>query len=86
MRILYRYLKPYWKLCLAVLVLALVNQVFSLIDPLIFQHIIDEYASKPELHTSAAFFGGVIKLLLIAIGIVFVSVSQKTSRIIISAW
>ncbi len=73
MSTLYNYLKKYWKLCLAVLALATVNQVFSLIDPLIFQRIIDEYASKPENYTSAEFFTGAITLLLYAIGIVFVS-------------
>ncbi|HEY4477758.1 MAG TPA: ABC transporter ATP-binding protein [Candidatus Paceibacterota bacterium] len=73
MKTLYLYVKKYWKLCIAVLALAAINQVFSLIDPLIFQRIIDEYATKPESYTSAEFFAGVIKLLLIAIGVVFVS-------------
>jgi ATP-binding cassette subfamily B protein len=73
MKTLYLYLKKYWKLCVAVLALATINQVFSLIDPLIFQRIIDEYASHPEAYTSAEFFFGVIKLLLLAIGVVFVS-------------
>lgn len=73
MNILHKYLKKYWKLYLAVLVLAIVNQVFSLIDPLIFRHIIDDYATKPDAYTSAEFFKGVINLLLLAIGIVFVS-------------
>ena len=73
MTILYTYLKKYWKLCLAVFTLATVNQVFSLIDPLIFRRIIDEYASKPELYTSKEFFSGVIMLLLYAIGIVLIS-------------
>lgn len=70
---LYRYLRKYWKLCLLVLGLAIVNQVFSLIDPLIFRHIIDDYASKPDAYSSAAFFRGVIGLLGLAIGIVFIS-------------
>ncbi len=73
MNTLYVYLKKYWKLCLGVLALATVNQVFSLIDPLIFRHIIDDYATRPESYTSAEFFRGVINLLLLAIGIVFVS-------------
>ena len=70
---LYSYLKKYWKLCALVLTLALVSQVFSLIDPLIFRHIIDDYASKPEVYTSAEFFHGVLWLLALAIGIVFVA-------------
>lgn len=73
MHTLYSYLKKYWKLCIAVLVLAIVNQVFSLLDPLIFRHIIDDYATKPEAYSRADFFEGVIWLLLLAIGIVFVS-------------
>jgi ATP-binding cassette subfamily B protein len=73
MQLLYTYLKKYWKLCLGVLLLALVNQVFSLIDPLIFRHIIDDYASRPLDYSSAEFFNGVLKLLLLAIGVVFVS-------------
>ncbi len=73
MQTLYSYLKKYWKLCLLVLLFASINQVFSLIDPLIFQRIIDEYATRPEAYTSVEFFHGVIKLLLLAIGIVFVS-------------
>jgi ATP-binding cassette subfamily B protein len=73
MKFLYAYLRKYWKLCLGVLGLATINQVFSLIDPLIFRRIIDEYASKPESYTSEQFFGGVITLLLYAIGIVLIS-------------
>lgn len=73
MHILKQYLRKYWKLCLLVLVLATINQVFTLIDPLIFRHIIDDYASKPEAYTSGEFFAGVGGLLFLAIGIVFVS-------------
>ncbi len=73
MSTLYSYLKKYWKLCVLVLLLASINQVFSLIDPLIFRHIIDDYASKPEVYSKAAFFHGVAWLLVLAIGIVFVS-------------
>lgn len=73
MQLLYSYLRKYWKLCFGVLGLALISQVFSLIDPIIFQHIIDGYASKPDAFTSAEFFHGVIGLLLLAIGIVFIA-------------
>ncbi len=73
MHILYDYLRKYWKLCTLVLVLALVNQVFTLIGPLIFRHVIDDYASKFAEYSSAEFFSGVGGLLLIAIGVTFVS-------------
>ena len=59
MKILWPYLKKYWKLCLAVLLLAAVNQTFSLLDPLIFRHVIDDYASKFDTYTAAQFFNGV---------------------------
>jgi ATP-binding cassette subfamily B protein len=73
MDILYTYLKKYWKLCVGVIILAIINQVASLIDPLIFRHIIDDYASKPDMHSRPEFFAGVGILLLIAIGVVFIS-------------
>lgn len=73
MNILYRYLRKYWKLCVLVLGLATVSQVFSLIDPLIFRHILDDYATKSDLYTKAEFFAGVVRLLLISIGIIFVA-------------
>ncbi len=73
MKILLTYLKEYKKLCFAVLALALVNQTFSLLDPLIFQHIIDDYASKFDSFTLGEFFRGVSLLLAAAVGVAFVS-------------
>ena len=59
MATLYRYLRDHWKLVAAALVLAAINQVFSLLDPLIFRHIIDSYATRYQEYTSAEFFRGV---------------------------
>ncbi len=73
MKIFYHYLRKYWKLCAVTLVLATINQVFSLLDPYIFRHVIDSYASKPDLYTKAEFFRGVGLLLLAIIGTAFVS-------------
>jgi ATP-binding cassette subfamily B protein len=73
MRLLATYLKKYWKTCLLVVFLATINQVFSLLDPLIFRHIIDDYATKFDTYTRAEFFHGVIILLLMAVGVAFVS-------------
>ncbi len=73
MHILKQYLRKYWKLCVLVLVLALVNQVATLIGPLIFRHVIDDYASKFAQYSSSEFFSGVGALLLLAIGVTFVS-------------
>ncbi len=73
MKLLSSYLKRYWKLCVLVVFLASINQVFSLLDPLIFRHIIDDYATKFGDYTPSQFFRGVSVLLLMAIGAAFVS-------------
>src|SRR3984957_14019553 len=63
MAILYRYLKNYWSLVAVALVLASINQVFSLLDPLIFRHIIDSYATRYREYSSSQFVRGVSLLL-----------------------
>lgn len=73
MELLFSYLKRYWKLCIAVLVLAATNQIFSLLDPLIFGHVIDGYTSKISQYTLGQFFRGVGFLLLLGVGAAFVS-------------
>ena len=73
MRILYGYLRNYWKLAATALVLAAINQIFSLLDPLIFRHIIDNYATRYSQYTSAQFIRGVSVLLAAAVGVAFVS-------------
>src|SRR5229473_3644075 len=73
MAILYGYLKNYWKLVVAALVLAAINQIFSLLDPLIFRHIIDSYATRYREYSSSQFLRGVSVLLAAAVGVAFVS-------------
>ena len=73
MKIFYTYLKNYWKLCILVLILASINQIFSLLDPLIFRHVIDDYATKFDSFTLKQFIGGVSFLLSLAVGVAFVS-------------
>ena len=73
MKLLYTYLKRYWKLVVLALLLATINQVFSLLDPLIFRHIIDNYVTRFKEYTSNDFFRGVGLLLLAAMGVAFVS-------------
>src|SRR6204780_2518723 len=70
---LYRYLRDYWKLVAAALVLAAINQVFSLLDPLIFRHVIDSYATRFHEYTIGQFIRGVSFLLGLAVGVAFVS-------------
>jgi ATP-binding cassette, subfamily B, bacterial len=73
MKLLYSYLRRYWGLVILALLLAAVNQVFSLLDPLIFRHVIDEYATRYSEYTTSQFFRGVSLLLGAAVGVAFVS-------------
>jgi len=73
MKIFYFYLKKYWKLCILVVFLASINQIFSLLDPIIFRHVIDDYASKFNLLSLGQFTKGISFLLLLAVGAAFVS-------------
>ena len=73
MRLLYAYLRRYWTLVVLALFLAAINQIFSLLDPLIFRHVIDEYATRYREYTTGQFFRGVSLLLAAAVGVAFVS-------------
>ena len=73
MALLYRYLRGYWHLVVLALGLAAINQVFSLLDPAIFRHIIDDYATQYNHYSNAQFFRGVSLLLALAVGVAFVS-------------
>ena len=56
-----------------ILVLAAINQIFSLLDPLIFRHVIDDYATRYSEYTTSQFLRGVGLLLAAAVGVAFVS-------------
>ncbi|MCY7352702.1 MAG: ABC transporter ATP-binding protein/permease [Cytophagaceae bacterium] len=80
MQLLYSYLRHYWALLALALVLATINQVFSLLDPYIFRKIIDQYVVKPGgtgLVESLNFWrflsGGAGILILQALGVAMVS-------------
>ncbi len=73
MQILFEYLKKYWRLCMFVVILAVINQVFSLFEPMIFQHIIDNYALRFHELTRAEFFKGTITLLGLFVGTALIS-------------
>lgn len=73
MKTLYRYLSNYKGLVLLALLLAAVNQVFSLLDPWIFRKIIDNYVTHPERYSSQDFLKGAGTLILAAMGAAFVS-------------
>jgi ATP-binding cassette, subfamily B, bacterial len=73
MKLLYSYLKQYQKLVFIALILAAINQIFSLLDPLIFRYSIDNYVTKFDKFTFPQFFRGVGLLLLAAMGAAMVS-------------
>ncbi len=86
MKLLIHYLRPYRWLVALSLLLAAINQVFSLLDPLIFGKIIDQLANNPHLakkvvngqtievpRTEAEFMKGVMWLLFLAISVAMVS-------------
>ncbi|GAB4296175.1 MAG: ABC transporter ATP-binding protein [Ignavibacteriaceae bacterium] len=73
MKLLYNYLRNYWKLVLLALFLAAVNQTFSMMDPWIFRIVIDKYATKYNQYSTNEFIQGVLLLLTAAVGVAFVS-------------
>src|SRR5687768_8287083 len=73
MHLLLAYLKDYRGLVVLALVLAAINQIFSLLDPLIFRYVIDNYATKFQQYSTGEFFRGVSLLLGAAVGVAFVS-------------
>src|SRR5881628_273822 len=73
MKLLYAYLRQYRGLVGLALTLATINQVFSLLDPLIFRHVIDQYATRFQEYSTGQFFRGVSLLLAAAVGVAFVS-------------
>lgn len=73
MKILFNYLKNYKGLIGLALLLAAINQIFSLLDPYIFRIIIDKYVSRFKEYTTEEFFQGAGLLILAAMGVAMVS-------------
>ncbi len=78
MQLLWNYLKNYKGLLAGALVLATINQVFSLLDPQIFRIIIDRYASRITELSQTEFLQGVGLLLLATMGVAMVSRIAKS--------
>ncbi len=79
MKILLTYLKPYkWHVALALL-LAGINQTFSMFDPMIFGKLLDQYASHPKIgadglpRNEEAYIRGISSMLLLLVGTAMVS-------------
>ena len=73
MKILYTYLKNYWKLIALALTLAAINQIFSLLDPYVFKKIVDEYAFSPKKFTNEEYIKGIGFLILLSMGAAMIS-------------
>ncbi len=79
MQLLYSYLRRYWGLLALALLLAAINQIFSLLDPYIFRQIIDRYVVKPggttlrDLNFGEFLANGAGLLILQALGVAMVS-------------
>lgn len=73
MDLLWTGVKKYKGTLIGALILATINQIFSLLDPQIFRMIIDNYATKASVLTRQEFITGVGLLLLATVGVAFVS-------------
>jgi ATP-binding cassette, subfamily B, bacterial len=72
-KLLLLYLRKYRPLVVLTLVLAAINQTFSMLDPYIMGVLISKYATRYNQLTSEQFFRGVVLLLGAAVGVAFVS-------------
>jgi ATP-binding cassette subfamily B protein len=73
MKLLWNYLKNYRKILFGALILATINQVFSLFDPQVLRILIDKYALHVNELSKTEFLHGVLLLLLAAVGVALVS-------------
>lgn len=73
MKLLLSYLGRYKKLVVISILFAIVNQVFSLLDPIIFGKLIGNYAANPHNYSFDSFIQGVGLLILGAISVAMVS-------------
>lgn len=73
MKVLFPYLAKHKALIVLALFLAMVNQVFSMIDPYLVGRIIDEYLNQAPAYYQSEFLTGAGLLLLAIVGVAFVS-------------
>jgi ATP-binding cassette subfamily B protein len=73
MNLLLSYLRKYKKLILITLVLASINQIFSLLDPYFFGKLIDQFASRPNAYNESEYIKGIALLIGTLIGVAMVS-------------
>lgn len=75
MKILFSYLRHYKRYIFLALILATINQVFSLLDSVVIRHVVDDYGSKVDAYKNnlSGFMWGVTYWVSIAVGMAMVS-------------
>ncbi len=73
MAILWSYLRPYRWLIVLSLVLAAGAQLASLVDPIIFGKLVDEYALRRASKTDEELISGALQLLALGVGVALLS-------------
>ncbi len=73
MKLIWRYIREYKKVLFLTLALAVVNQVFSLLDPQVFRILVDNYISKAQELERFEFISGVLFLLLLMVLVALIS-------------
>src|SRR4030095_11804462 len=73
MKLLFSYLRRYKSLVFLTLVLATINQLFSMLDPLIMGRLIQKYAVPHDQIPAAEFYRGVFGWLGAVVAVAFVS-------------
>jgi ATP-binding cassette subfamily B protein len=77
MKLLWKYLKPQQNTIFLALLFAAINQVLSMVDPIIFGKIIDQYAKPEVTMPQKQLINGVLMWLAIAIGIALIARAAK---------
>lgn len=73
MKTLVKYVRPYKKILSIAVVMALINQIFSLLDPQIFRIVIDKYVNNYSNLTHDEYFRGMLIWLGAFVGVAMVS-------------
>ena len=73
MKLIWKYLNNYKSLLIFALILATINQIFSLLDPQVFRLIVDNYINKAFTLSRNDFISGVLFLLALSVGVALVS-------------
>jgi ATP-binding cassette subfamily B protein len=80
MDILWKYLRPHRLLIVLSLLLAASSQLLSLLDPIIFGHIIDKYATNKDQLPENELISGIIYWLLLALGVAILARLFKAAQ------